>query len=115
MRKPRREGQTKKSEKGVSREPVSSHGLLLVRVLLIQIPDGFQSLIKALDFRLVLRPQDPIPGHGGLRLFSLVTRGQNLSPVLAVGDAVDESVPGETPEVAKQAVAGIEVAGINQQ
>src|SRR5205814_1583488 len=40
---------------------------------------------------------------------------QNFAPILAIGDAVDQGIAREAAQVAEQAVAGIEISGVDQQ
>src|SRR5947199_9587657 len=89
--------------------PRFPRALLLVRgILLIEVANCLEPLVEAFHFGLVFRPEDSIPRK---RLFALAGR-EDLAPVLAVRDAVDERVAREAPQVAQEAVAGIEIAGI---
>jgi len=79
----------RRNEKFEEREAPSHHGLLLVRgVLLVEVADRLQPLVKALDFRLILRQQDAVARRGS----RLAAGRQDFAPKLAVGDAIDEGV-----------------------
>src|SRR5207248_3256560 len=71
-----------------------------------------EPLIEALDLGLVFGPEDAVAREGGL----LALAGcQNFAPILAIGDAVDQGIAREAAQVAEQAVAGIEISGVDQQ
>src|SRR4051794_36098012 len=75
--------------------------------------DRFQALEQAFHFGFVFGAQERIARRG--KLAALGAGRKEFAPELLIRDTVDEGVLGTAAEVAEQALAGIDVSGVEEQ
>jgi hypothetical protein len=86
--------------------------MLFLFGLRIEMADGLQPLKEAFYLSLVIGTKQLV--LGGWKLPAFHARWQYLAPKLLVRDTVDESFARAAAEVTKEALSGIDIAGINK-
>jgi hypothetical protein len=86
--------------------------MLLLFGFRIEMTDGLQPLKEAFYLSLVIGTKQLVLGRWKLPAFH--AGRQYLAPKLLVRDTVDESFARAAAEVAKEALSGIDIAGINE-
>jgi hypothetical protein len=102
-----------KNDEPVGKPTEGGQTLFLFGTLRIEVTHGLQTLKETLNLSFIFGSEKLVSGRR--QLAAIRATRQDFSPELTIRNSINQGILGTAPQVTQEALACIDIAGVNQQ